>query len=137
MQNVKKHEQSTRHLENARQQLKDAYQRHQDKQKHERLLERELQQMEDAAAAAMQNDEARLTSRGGGPSRVSGPSAYEQLQAQREEKARIEQFYNQRDSNKCTLRCLNSCIDDVELRGYGLGLGVRIVAGGCGRAFPH
>ncbi|CDJ28138.1 ww domain U1 zinc finger domain-containing protein, putative [Eimeria mitis] len=97
--NVKRHEQSTRHLENARQQLKDAYQRHQEKEKHERMLERELQQMEAAAAAAMRKDEAQLTSRGaGGPPRGLGPSAYEQLQAQREEKARIQQFYDQRNS---------------------------------------
>ncbi|CDJ53115.1 ww domain U1 zinc finger domain-containing protein, putative [Eimeria brunetti] len=98
--NVKKHEQSTRHLENARQQLKDAYQRHQDRQKQEKMLERELQQMEAAAAAAMRNDEARLTSHAsGGHPRGSGPSAYEQLHAQREEKARIQQFYEQRNAN--------------------------------------
>ncbi|CDJ60855.1 ww domain U1 zinc finger domain-containing protein, putative [Eimeria maxima] len=112
--NIKKHEQSTRHLENARQQLKDAYQRHQDKQKHERLLERELQQMEAAAAAAMRNDEARQISHcGGGPHRGSLPSAYDQLQAQREEKERIQQFYNQRNSSNCTTQASVSTSDET------------------------
>ena len=104
MQNVKKHEQSTRHLENARRQLKDAHQRYKDKQQQEKLLQRELQHMEAAAAAAMRNDEARLASRGASVWGV-GPSGYELLQAQREEKARIEQFYQQRMPEGC--KCLS------------------------------
>ncbi|CDJ63532.1 ww domain U1 zinc finger domain-containing protein, putative [Eimeria necatrix] len=108
--NVKKHEQSTRHLENARQQLKNAYQRHQDKQKQECLLQRELQRMEAAAAAAMRNDEALVASRSGGQrenlrettSWACGPSPYEQLQAQREEKNRIQNFHNERNPNRPT-----------------------------------
>ncbi|OEH80572.1 ww domain u1 zinc finger domain-containing protein [Cyclospora cayetanensis] len=100
--NVKKHEQSTRHLENARQQLSVAHQRHREKEQQERLLQKELQQMEAAAAAAMHDDETRIfASRGwpypaAAPMPPGGPSAYDVLRMQKEEKARIQQFHQER-----------------------------------------
>lgn len=75
--------------------------------------------MEAAAAAAMRNDEALVASRSGGQrenlrettSWACGPSPYEQLQAQREEKNRIQNFHNERNPNrrKSLARLVTAC----------------------------